>query len=147
MCLSFNITKHICVASDATWDKAMANAIENIVDLGLNAKVLERFNVTQDDLAAMEEEPKTWVELAVLQIVGDDDLLRSYLPDALDVHRLASRQSSAHLNLVADNTYRPPGSQLSFCPKAVPWQMMQQRLSSSTSGRRGPPIERTSITT
>ena len=34
MFLYFYKTKHICVASDTTWDKAMANAIENIVDLG-----------------------------------------------------------------------------------------------------------------
>ena len=86
----------------------MANAVEIIVDLGLNAKVLNMFNVTQDDLAAMGELPKTWVELAVLQIAGDHDLLRRYLPDALDSHRLVSGQSSAHLNLVADNTYRTP---------------------------------------
>ena len=56
----------------------------------------------------MEERPKTWVELAMLQVVGEQDLVAERLQEALDFHRSVSDQSAAHLNLLYDNTFRTP---------------------------------------
>ena len=56
----------------------------------------------------MVPKPKTWVDLAVLQVVGQSDLVAERLQEALDFHRKVSGQASAHLDLLADNTFRTP---------------------------------------
>ena len=56
----------------------------------------------------MEDKPRTWVELAVLQVVGEQNLVAERLQEALDFHRSVSDQSAAHLNLLSDNTFRTP---------------------------------------
>ena len=61
----------MCAASHTTWDETMDNAIGLILDLNLSTQVLERFQVTESDLAAIEEAPNTWVGLVVSQLVGD----------------------------------------------------------------------------
>ena len=51
---------------------------------------------------------KTWVYLAVIQAVGEEDLVAERLQVALDFHRSVSDQAVAHLNLLHDNTFRTP---------------------------------------
>ncbi len=52
--------------------------------------------------------PKTWVELAVLQALGDADLVPPRPSEALDFHRKVTDRAAGHLALVADNTFRTP---------------------------------------
>ena len=49
------------------------------------------------------------VHLAVLQVVGEEDLVAERLQVALDFHRSVSDQAAAHLNLLHDSTFRTPG--------------------------------------
>ena len=100
--------KHTSVAADTTWDDLMEKAVALILNLDITPKVLERFQLTEDDLAAMTARPKTWVDLAILQVVGEEDLVAGYLPESLDFHRSVSDSAAAHLNLLGDNTYRTP---------------------------------------
>ena len=100
--------KHSSVACATTWDQLMSKAVFLILNLEIEPLVLERFRKSDEDLAAMDVRPTTWVELAVLQVVGDQDLAAERLPEALDFHRSVSEQAAAHLNLLADNTYRTP---------------------------------------
>ena len=51
---------------------------------------------------------KTWVELAVLQVVGEEKLVAEHIQPALDFHRKVTGQAGAHLALVADNTFITP---------------------------------------
>ena len=44
----------------------------------------------------------------MLQVVGEAELVAEHLPEALDFHRQVSDQAAAHLNLLADNTWRTP---------------------------------------
>ena len=50
----------------------------------------------------------TWVDLAILQVVGEEDLVAGYLPEALGLHRGVTDQAAAHLHLLGDNTFRTP---------------------------------------
>ena len=52
----------------------MDKAVALILDLEITPKVLERFRKTEGDLAAMTPRPNTWVHLAILQVVGEEDL-------------------------------------------------------------------------
>ena len=62
----------------------------------------------EEDLRAMEPAPRTWVHLAILQVVGEHDLVAERLGDCMDFHRRVSDQAAAHLNLLGDNTFRTP---------------------------------------
>jgi hypothetical protein len=86
----------------------MQMAVSLILSLEITPLILERFKMREEDLVAMDAKPKTWVELAVLQVVGDLDDVAERLPEALDFHRSVSDQAAAHLNLLGDNTYRTP---------------------------------------
>ena len=48
------------------------------------------------------------MHLAVVQVVGEEDLVAERLQKALDFHRSVSDQAVAHLNLLHDNTFRTP---------------------------------------
>ena len=66
--------------------------------------------MTEEDLEALEDlavGPKTWVDLAVLQVVGKD-LVAEHLEAGLNFHRKLADEAAAHLNLLGDNTYRTP---------------------------------------
>ena len=96
------IGKHPVVASDITWDELMQKAVGLILNLEITPQVLQRFNMGEDHIDG------TWVHLAVLEVVGDRDLVAESLQEALEFHRIVSDQTAAHLNLLADNTYRTP---------------------------------------
>jgi hypothetical protein len=108
MFLLYWTAKHPTVACDTTWDQLMQMAVTMILSLEITPLVLERFKMIEADVVDVDARPKTWVELAVLQVVGDQDLVAEHLPEALDFHRSVSDTAAAHLNLLADNTYRTP---------------------------------------
>ena len=74
--------QHPTVTSETTWDQLMQKAAGLILDLEITSRVLEMFQVTEADLGRLEARPKTWVELAVLQVVGDEHLVGEHLPEA-----------------------------------------------------------------
>ena len=80
----------------------MKQAVSIILDLEVTPEVLQRLEV--DDTVLEDMQAKTWVGLAVLQVVGEAELVAEHLPDALAFHRQVSDQAAAHLNLIADNT-------------------------------------------
>ena len=86
----------------------MQRAVSEILNLDITEKVLKRFALNEETLGEMEERPKTWVALAVLQVLGEERLVGEKLQEALDFHRSVSDQAAAHLNLICDNTYRTP---------------------------------------
>ena len=79
--LHFN-QKHPLVATSTSWDEIMSRAATEILGLSITAYVLERFGLSEEALAAMGERPSTWVHLAVLEVVGEEDLVAERLPDA-----------------------------------------------------------------
>ena len=50
-------------------------------------RVLQRFGMTEEALVDLEVRPKTWVDLAVLQVVGEQDLVAERLQEPMDFHR------------------------------------------------------------
>ena len=100
--------KYASVAAETTWETLMKKAVDLILDLEITPQVLERFHKTEADLAAMAVRPTTWVHLAILQVVGEEDLVADRLVESLDFHRLVSDRAAAHLNLLSDNTFRTP---------------------------------------
>ena len=108
MYLYFWNGKHKVVASSTSWDALVQKAVSLILDLECTPRTLEKFNMTVETFQAMDEQPKTWVELAVLEVVGEQDLVADKLKEALDAHRLVSDQAAAHLNLLLENTFRTP---------------------------------------
>ena len=101
MYLHYWTGKHVSIASKSSWDELLQRATQIILDQEITPHVLRRFPIG-------EEVPKTWVELAILQAVGEQDLAGDYLQEALDFHRTVSSEAAAHLNLLGDNTYRTP---------------------------------------
>jgi hypothetical protein len=108
MFLLYYNQKHATVAADTSWDELMQKAVAEILDLAITPQTLKRFGFSVEALEDMEARPKTWVELAVLQVVGEQDLVADRLQQALDFHRSVSDQSAAHLNLLCDNNFRTP---------------------------------------
>ena len=100
--------KNARVADDTSWDELMAKATANIFCLEITPRVLWRLYVTAEEVAAMVPPPKTWVELAILQALGDADLVPPRIGEALDFHRKVTDKAAGHLALVADNTFRTP---------------------------------------
>ena len=100
--------KHSKVASNSSWDELLDQASFLILDLEITPEVVRRLGMTMDNVEAMDPQPKTWVDLAVLRVVGQSDLVSEHLQTALDFHRRVSSQASAHLSLLADNTFRTP---------------------------------------
>ena len=100
--------KHRSVACERSWDDLMQTGVSLILSHEITAKVLERFQLTAENLAAMTARPKTWVSLAILQVVGEEDLVADHLPESLDFHRAVSDQAASHLHLLFDNALRTP---------------------------------------
>ena len=100
--------KHRQVAQSSSWDELMEKAVLIIQDLSLTTEVLERLQFSEETLDALPVRPKSWVELVVLQVVGDGDeaLVAARLPEALDFHRSVTDAAGSHLALIGDNTFR-----------------------------------------
>ena len=94
--------QHPTVTCDTTWDQLMQKAVNSILSLEITTQALERFKLSDPDLEGMDARPKTWVDLAVLQVVGGQDLMAKRLLEALEFHRSVSDQAAAHLNLLVD---------------------------------------------
>ena len=100
--------KHPMVAAKISWDELLKLAAAEILNLDISPLVLKRFGLTERAFEDLAEKPKTWVELAVLQVVGEQDLVAERLVTALAFHRSVSDHDAAHLNLLLDNTFRTP---------------------------------------
>ena len=87
---------------------ADAETVPEIRNLDITEKVPKRCALNEETLGEMEERPKSWVALAVLQVMGEERLVGEKLQVALDFHLLVSNQAAAHLHLLFDNTYRTP---------------------------------------
>ena len=77
-------------------------------DLSLTPEVLQRFKQKSEDLDSMANPPKTWVELSVLYVVGEEALVAEHLQLALDFHMRVTDSVGAHLALLCENTLRTP---------------------------------------
>ena len=86
----------------------MQRTVAEILTLELTPLILQRFGWNAQALQALDERPQTWVHLAVLLVVGEEDLVAERLQVALDFHTSVSDQAAAHLNLLHDNTFRTP---------------------------------------
>ena len=102
------VAKHPIVATSDSWDDLLQRASSTILDLDITPNVLVRFSTSAEELRAMHNVPRTWVELAVHSVLGDADLVADRLGEALEFHRMVTDQAAAHLNLLAENTYRTP---------------------------------------
>ena len=106
--LLYHNQKHPMVAAKISWDELLKLAAAEILNLDISPLVLQRFGLPERAYEDLEERPKTWVELAVLQVVGEQDLVAERLVPALAFHRSVSDHAAAHLNLLLDNTFRTP---------------------------------------
>ena len=95
--------KHSKVATECSWDELLAKASSTILALEISQEVLERFSYSAEEVEAMDPRPETWVEFAVLSVVGEQSLVPERLRGALDFHRRVTDAASAHLSLLADN--------------------------------------------
>ena len=100
--------KHPNVACSTSWDELLHRAVAHILSLDITDQALANLGFQGGALEALANRPKSWVELAVLQVVRDESLVSENLPDALDFHRSVTDQAAAHLNLLCENTYRTP---------------------------------------
>ena len=100
--------KHDKVATTLSWPDLVEKACGIILDLAVTPKVLQTYGYKQEDLEVLDAQPKTWVEVVVLHVVGEQDLVATYLHEALDFHRATTTRAAGHLALVGDNTFRTP---------------------------------------
>ena len=109
MYLLYHNSKHPIVTSSRSWDDLVEKAVGLISDLAITDEFLERSKFSREQLERLEEEqPKTWVEVAVLEVVGETRLVPTYLSEALKFHLQVSGDAGAHLKLIGDNTCRTP---------------------------------------
>ena len=100
--------KHHRIARALPWPDLVAKATELILNLSVSEACLERFHTSMEAFDALDPKPTSWVEFAVLHVVGDRDLVGRYICEALDFHRVVAGKASSHLALIGDNTYRTP---------------------------------------
>ena len=100
--------KHPMAAAKMSWDELLKLAAAEILNLDISPLVLKRFGLTERAFEDLTERPKTWVDLAALQVVGEQDLVAEKLESALAFHRSVSDNAAAHLNLLLENTFRTP---------------------------------------
>ena len=99
---------HTRVASDSSWEEIMTKATSLILDLEVTPRALEALGMTQEHYQGLDPQPKTWVELLLLQMLGEQQLVADRLQEALDFHRTVTDTAAGHLALLADNTFRTP---------------------------------------
>ena len=100
--------KHNKVASAMSWADLLSKATGIILNLEVTNESLQRFGSTWGEFDGLNPKPKTWVEFAVMKVVGDQDLVEIHLREALDFHRTVTDSAASHLALVGDNTFRTP---------------------------------------
>ena len=109
MFLLYSNQNHLSVATSTTWDDLMPRAVVEIPNLELTPLIMQRIGWNEKALQALGDMPKeTWVHIAVLQVVGEEDLVAERPQVTLDFHRSVSDQAVAHLSLLHDNTFRTP---------------------------------------
>ena len=99
---------HAKVATQMSWTDLLGKATGIILNLSVTPEFLQRFGSTSTAFESLHPAPKTWVEFAVLQVLGDQDLVDTHLHEALHFHRVVTDSAASHLALVGDNTYRTP---------------------------------------
>ena len=104
--LHYNQSEHTRIASGTSWDLLVSQASHKVLDLNLTEQVIRRLGSSPEEVAAMDRQPRTWVELAVFRVLRDWGLVDTRLPTALDFCRRVSGKAAAHLALLGDNTYR-----------------------------------------
>jgi hypothetical protein len=101
-------SRHPRLVESTSWDALLELARDTILDLEISPKVRMRFGWTEESIDALDPPLASWVELAVLDVVGDRDLVEQYLVHALDFHKRVAGRAAGHLALVGDNTFRTP---------------------------------------
>ena len=96
------------MATSTIWDDLMQRAMAEILNLELTPLILQRFGWNKKALQALDDRPTTWVHLAVIQVVGEEDLAAKILQVAPEFHRSVSDQAAALLNHLHDNTFKTP---------------------------------------
>ena len=71
----YHSQKHLMVAAKISWDELLKLAAAEILNLDISTLVLKRLGLTERAFEDLAEKPKTWVELAVRQVVGQQDLV------------------------------------------------------------------------
>ena len=94
------------IASRTAWEDVVTQATETIGALDVDDAVLQRFRLSREVLESHGWAPSTWVEMALLQILGDPALVANALPSAFGFHRRVTDKAIAHLALTADNVGR-----------------------------------------
>ena len=98
--------KHPHLVLHDSWDAMTSQFTKSILGMEISASVLKRLNLTQEQMEAEGWEPKTWVDLVILQTVGDRALATAAAPQAFAFHKSVSDRASSHLALVAANIMR-----------------------------------------
>ena len=98
--------RHPHLALHESWDEMTSKFTNGILGMEISEHVLKRFNITQEEMDAQGWEPKTWVDLVILQTVEDRDLAAAAASQAFEFHRNVSARASSHLALVAANIMR-----------------------------------------
>ena len=96
------------VAATVPWDELFKLAAAEILNLAISPLVLKRFGIAERAFEYLADMQHTWVRLAVLQVVGEQDLVAGRLESAIAFHRSGSDHAAAHANLLLGNTFRTP---------------------------------------
>ena len=143
MFLAYWTAAHPIVAKDTSLETLMDKACNLILDLSVTQEVLQRFTVENGHAQLQPRPSRTWVELAVFQIVGEEAVVEETLPEALDFHREVTDKAAAHLRLIQENNMRTPwlaANMLSTDPRAATAAAasLAQHLTRTKPGNRTP---------
>ena len=100
--------KHHTIARALSWPDLVAKATDIILNLSVSEACLERFHTSMEAFDVLDPKPTSWVEFAVLHVVGDRDLVGRYIREALDFHRVVAGKAASHVALIGYNTFRTP---------------------------------------
>ena len=94
--LAYWSSKHTKVATECSRGELLDRAKHTIDDLSLTPEVPQRFKQKSEDLDSIANHLNTWVELAVLYVVGEEEALVALrFQPALGFHRRVTDRAGA----------------------------------------------------
>ena len=78
----------------------------HILGMEVSPAVLKRFEATPDEIAAAAWDQRTWIDLVLHQVIGDESLEQGAATSAFEFHKCVSDRASSHLALTSANIMR-----------------------------------------
>ena len=94
------------LALEQSWDDMTLKFTHHILGMEVSPSVLKRLEATPAEIAAAAWDQRTWIDLVLHQVLGDESLEEAAATSAFAFHKCVSDRASSHLALTSANIMR-----------------------------------------